>query len=224
MSDDPPIPPTPSESEYRALRAVTEDGEELIAEDDPFATFASWLARAVEREPRDANAMTLATVDAAGMPDARMVLLKDVSEGGFVFYTNTESRKGGQLAENPRAALVFHWKSLGRQVRVQGLVEPVSAEEANAYFATRARDSRIGAWASDQSRPMEEPLALAKRVAAYTAKFGLSEVPRPPHWSGYRLIPTRIEFWRERPFRLHERRVLERDAPGDGWRVSRLFP
>ncbi len=228
MPDDPSklIPPTPSEAEYRALRADTqeEDRDESTRGGDPLAIFGAWLSAAMKREPGDANAMTLATAGAEGAPDARMVLLKDVDEGGFVFYTNLESRKGRQLAENPRAALVFHWKSLGRQVRVQGGVAPVSAAEADAYFATRARDSRIGAWASDQSRPMEGPLALQRRVAAYVAKFGVGEVPRPPHWSGYRLTPTRIEFWRERPFRLHERRVFERDAPGDAWRTTRLFP
>jgi pyridoxamine 5'-phosphate oxidase len=228
MPDDPQklIPPTPSEADYQLLRAraQAEDDVDAAPGGDPFTMFAQWLAKAVEQEPRDANAMTLATADAQGAPDARMVLLKDVSAGGFVFYTNLESAKGGQLAQNRQAALVFHWKSLGRQVRVRGVVAPVSDEEADAYFATRARDARIGAWASDQSRPMEGPLALETRVAKFAARFGLGGVPRPPHWSGYRLVPSRIEFWRERPFRLHERRAFERDAPGAPWRESRLYP
>jgi pyridoxamine 5'-phosphate oxidase len=232
MPDDPSklLPPTPSEADYQVLRdkAKAEDHVEISADIDPFALFADWLAAAVAKEPRDANAMTLATADAAGWPDARMVLLKDVSEGGFGFYTNLESAKGRQLGENPRAALVFHWKSLGRQVRAKGTIAPVSAEEADAYFASRARDSRIGAWASDQSRPMDGPLggqgALVKRVAEFTAKFGLGEIPRPPHWSGFRLTPLRIEFWRERPFRLHERRAFERATPGEAWGLSRLYP
>lgn len=220
------IPPTPSEADYQLLRAApqAEDEAQVTGASDPFAIFADWLAAAVSKEPRDANAMTLATADAAGWPDARMVLLKDVSHGGFVFFTNIESRKGLQLVENPRAALVFHWKSLGRQVRVQGAVAPVAPEEADAYFATRARDSQIGAWASEQSRPMDGPMALEARVAKFAAKFGLGAVQRPPHWSGYRLTPRRIEFWRERPFRLHERRVFERSDAGEAWRQERLFP
>jgi pyridoxamine 5'-phosphate oxidase len=228
MTKDPGklIPPTPSEADYQLLRAApqAEDEAQATAASDPFAIFADWLAAAIAKEPRDANAMTLATSDAAGWPDARMVLLKDVSDGGFVFFTNIESRKGRQLGENPRAALVFHWKSLGRQVRVQGTIAPVKPEEADAYFATRARDSQIGAWASDQSRPMEGPMALEGRVAKFAAKFGLGAVPRPPHWSGYRLTPVRIEFWRERPFRLHERRVFERAGASEVWAEGRLFP
>jgi pyridoxamine 5'-phosphate oxidase len=232
MPDDPQkrfpqlIPPTPSEADYQLLRAraQAEDDADAATGDDPLTLFAAWFAKAAKAEPRDANAMTLATVDPAGAPDARMVLLKDVSEGGFVFYTNLESAKGRQLANNANAALVFHWKSLNRQVRISGAVAPVASGEADVYFATRARDARIGAWASDQSRPMEAPMALEARVAKFAARFGLSEVPRPPHWSGFRLTPLRIEFWRERPFRLHERRLFERDAPGAPWRVSRLFP
>jgi pyridoxamine 5'-phosphate oxidase len=191
---------------------------------DPFALFAAWLADARKKEPNDANAMALATADAAGAPDVRMVLLKDFDSAGFVFYTNLESAKGAQLAGNPNAALLFHWKSLRRQVRVRGAVTPVSAEEADEYFASRARDARIGAWASDQSRQMEGRFALEKRVAAFAAKFGIGEVPRPPHWSGYRLAPVSFEFWRDRPFRLHDRLAFTRAEPSAPWSSSRLFP
>ncbi len=196
--------------------------------EDPFVRFAAWLEEAIETEPNDPTAMALATVDAGGMPSARMVLLKGSDERGFVFYTNTESRKGDDLAANPRAALCFHWKSLRRQVRIEGGVEPVSEEEADAYFASRARDSRIGAWASDQSRPMAGRFDLEKAVAKYAAKFALGEIPRPPHWSGYRVIPSRIEFWRDKAFRLHERLVYLREDASAGepavWRTEILFP
>jgi pyridoxamine 5'-phosphate oxidase len=192
--------------------------------DDPVAIFGRWLEEAIKKEPNDANAMALATVDAEGLPDVRMVLLKDYGPTGFTFYTNTESAKGLELAANPRAALNFHWKSLRRQVRIRGPVTPVSAEEADAYFVTRARDARIGAWASDQSRPMEGMFALQGRVANFAAKFGLGEVPRPPHWNGYRVAPLAIEFWRDRPFRLHERLSYARAQASGAWRVSRLFP
>jgi pyridoxamine 5'-phosphate oxidase len=163
--------------------------------------------------------MALATVDADGLPDARMVLLKGVDSNGFVFFTNTESAKGLQLGAEPKAALLFHWKSLRRQVRVRGLVEPVSEAEADAYFASRARDSQIGAWASEQSRPMEGRFALEKRL-----KFGLGKVPRPPQWSGYRVAPLSLEFWRDRPFRLHDRLLFRREALDRPWDRARLFP
>ena len=191
-------------------------------EANPFARFESWFEEARESEISDPNAMTLATADSRGRPSARMVLLKGFDETGFVFYTNLESRKGGELAENPYVALLFHWKSLRRQVRIEGPAVPVSDQEADEYFASRPRGSRIGAWASDQSRPMEGMFVLERRVAEFTAKFGIGEIRRPPHWSGYRIAPERIEFWREGRFRLHEREVFVRD--GDNWRIERLFP
>lgn len=199
-------------------------------ERDPFALFDAWMAEAEASEPEDPNAMALATADAAGRPSVRMVLLKGADRRGFVFYTNLESQKGGQLAENPHAALCFHWKSLRRQVRVEGPAMPVTAQEADDYFQSRHRDSRIGAWASQQSRPMEGRWELEKRVAMFVAKFNIGHIPRPPHWSGYRIVPQRIEFWRDRPFRLHDRQVFTRDlsdppdATPDVWETGRLFP
>lgn len=189
---------------------------------DPIALFSEWFAAASAAEPNDPDAMALATVGADGAPDVRMVLLKGVDARGFVFYTNMESSKGGQLAANPRAALCFHWKSVNRQIRVRGKVERVSDEEADAYFATRPKTSRIGAWASQQSRPLESRFALEKAVAAYTARYALGEIPRPAYWSGYRIVPEAIEFWEQRPFRLHERRLFTRD--GAGWKETRLYP
>ncbi len=189
---------------------------------DPIQLFNDWLKQAEAQEPGLANAMTLATADQTGLPSARMVLLKDADQRGFVFYTNTESRKAEDIAANPRAVLVFHWKSLRRQVRITGDVELVSDADADAYFATRPRGAQIGAWASDQSRPMEGALALEKRVARYAARFGIGKVPRPPYWSGYRVRPTEIEFWQDKPFRLHERILYGHIA--DGWQISRLYP
>ncbi|HEY8617161.1 pyridoxamine 5'-phosphate oxidase [Phenylobacterium sp.] len=221
MTDKSLIPPSPSEDDY--VRQVTAaEPPALLSEEDPFALFAEWMKEALAKEPNDANAMALSTVDEDGMPDSRMVLLKDVDPAGFVFYTNLESAKGRQLAANPRAALLFHWKSLRRQVRVRGTVAPVTPEEADAYFATRARPAQLGAWASEQSRPMGERLALEKRIAEAGLRFGLGKVPRPPHWSGFRLSPVALEFWRDRPFRLHERLVFAR--AGDGWTTRRLYP
>lgn len=189
---------------------------------DPLARFSDWLDQATERETNDPTAMTLATSDPDGVPSARMVLLKAVDARGFVFYTNADSQKGVELGTNPRAALVFHWKSLRRQVRVDGTVERVSDEEADAYFASRPRGSQIGAWASDQSRPLTGRFELEKKVAKFAARFGASKVPRPPNWVGYRVVPQRIEFWTDKPFRLHERTLFVRVE--EGWTESRLYP
>lgn len=200
------------------------DDQTLFSGDEPIALFHRWLAEAEKTELNEANAMTVATADSDGMPDARMVLLKAADLSGFVFYTNTQSNKGLQLAANPQAALLFHWKSLRRQVRVRGAVTAVTDAEADAYFATRARTSQIGAWASDQSRSMEGRFVLERRLAEFALKFGVKPVPRPPHWSGYRITPRRIEFWHDGAFRLHDRKVFERVAPDAPWTTSRLFP
>ena len=192
--------------------------------DEPLRLFQAWFDEAVRTEPRDPNAMSLATVDAEGMPDVRTVLLKGIDQRGFVFYTNTESQKGRELGANPKAGLLFYWKSLNRQVRVRGPVEPVTPEEADAYFATRPKTAQVGAWASQQSRPLESRLAFEKAVALYGAKYALGTVPRPPHWSGYRVVPQEIEFWHERPFRLHDRIRFRREHPGARWSKTRLYP
>ena len=190
---------------------------------DPFAWFDRWMEDAAASEPADPNAMTLATTTADGLPSARIVLLKGHDARGFVFYTNTESRKGSELKDNPRAAVLFHWKSLQRQVRIEGRIERVTEGEADAYYATRARISRLGAWASDQSRPLRDRAELERRLAEQEARFPDDRVPRPPHWSGYRLAPDCFEFWQDMPYRLHDRTVFTRRG-ADAWTMGKLFP
>ena len=221
MSADDLIPPSPT---YDPTATPPPDDAAFFAQDEPLALFERWFKEAKEKEPNDPNAMSLATADASGAPDVRMVLLKDFDARGFVFYSNAESAKGRQLSGNPRAALGFHWKSLGRQVRLRGTIENVSAEEADAYFKTRDRGARLGAWASEQSRPLPDRLALEKRVAEFALKYGVGTVPRPPNWTGWRLAPLEVEFWRNRPFRLHDRLLFKRTAPGAAWAKERLYP
>lgn len=221
MSGDELIPPSP---QYDPTATPPPDDAAFFAQDEPLALFAAWFKDAKAKEQNDPNAMALATADADGAPDVRMVLLKDFDARGFTFYSNFDSAKGQQMAANPRAALCFYWKSLKRQVRLRGVIERVSEQEADAYFQTRDRGARIGAWASTQSRELPDRLALEKRVGEFAVKFGLGEIKRPAHWGGFRLAPLEIEFWRDRPFRLHDRLVFRRDAPGQAWRKTRLFP
>ncbi|MBW8618961.1 MAG: pyridoxamine 5'-phosphate oxidase [Hyphomicrobiales bacterium] len=206
----------------RIVKSLT-DGDFTEAS-EPFALFERWFSDATASEPNDPNAMALATVDPDGLPNVRMVLMKGWDEAGFVFYTNIESAKGRELLSGKKAALVLHWKSLRRQVRVRGPVEIVTDAEADEYFQSRPRDSRIGAWASQQSRPLESRFALEKAVATNAAKYAIGEVPRPPHWTGFRIRPVEIEFWHDKPFRLHDRIVFRRPAPEGGWTKARLYP
>jgi len=221
LSGDDLIPPSPT---YDPAREPPPDDASLFAENEPFALFERWFKEAKEKEPNDPNGMALATADVSGFPDVRMVLMKSFEDGAFVFYTNSESAKGMQLAANQRAAIVFYWKSLKRQVRARGAISFVSDAEADAYFQSRDRGARLGAWASAQSQPLEDRLALEKRIAEYALKYGVGAIPRPPHWRGYRLTPLSMEFWRDRPFRLHDRLVFTRGAPGEAWAKSRLYP
>ena len=221
----PVIPPSPSREEYARdyAAALAANGDESVFDRrEPIGLFVDWLTEARAHEVNDANAMTLATVDADGAPDARIVLLKDVDARGFTFYSNRESAKGLELEARPVAALTFHWKSLRRQVRVRGAVERVTPEEADAYFASRARESRIGAWASDQSRPLGDRQTLEAAVIRETTRFEGRDVPRPDGWIGWRVFPQAVEFWRDRPFRLHDRLRFMRD--GESWTRSRLWP
>lgn len=216
------IPNSPSEDEYKN----NPPPESNLIDDNvrPFETFAHWFEEAKEHEKNDPNAFALATTDKDMMPDVRMVLMKDFDEDGFVFYTNFESAKGRQILETKTAAMCFHWKSLRRQVRIRGIIEIVTDEEADEYFATRARQSQIGAWASKQSTTMKGLSELIENVAKFGLKFGIGKVPRPPHWSGFRIVPLRIEYWRDRAFRLHERVEYSRKTVADEWIVRRQFP
>ena len=199
-------------------------GGDFTEADEPFRLFAAWFAEAKKAEPVNPDAMAIATIDAAGLPNVRMVLLKGFDERGFVFYTNLGSVKGHELDSTPKAALTFYWKTLQRQVRARGNVEPVSAEEADAYFASRSRMAQIGAWASKQSLPLESRMAFEKAIARYAAKFAIGTVPRPPFWSGYRVMPQEIEFWQERLYRLHDRIAFTRADPTVPWSKTRLYP
>lgn len=197
---------------------------EIPDEVEPFSQFGQWFEAAQKSEPNDANAMALATVDPGGLPNVRMVLLKGFDLHGFVFFTNLDSAKGKELLAAQKAALCFHWKSLRRQIRVRGSITVVTEDEANTYFASRPKDSQIGAWASRQSRALKGRFELEKEIAIFAAKYALGRVPRPPHWSGFRLSPVEIEFWRDRPFRLHDRLVYRRDDSRSSWRTEHLFP
>ena len=205
-----------------ALRSGEPSGSDFTRSEDPFALFAAWMGEAEASEPEDPNAMALATADADGLPDVRMVLLKGFDRQGFVFYTNTGSMKGSELAENPQAALVFHWKSLRRQIRARGPVSPVTGAEADAYFQSRHRDSRIGAIASRQSRPLVDRATLMEAVADLTARYADGPIPRPEHWTGFRIAPTTLEFWQNGDYRLHDR--VRFTKSGDGWSRARLYP
>lgn len=224
------IPPTPSDDDYaeeakaQEAFALDEDQGNVFTKDDPFALFADWLTLAKKHEPNDPNAMALATVDGTGMPNVRVVLLKEL-DTGFVFYSNTESAKGVELARNGVAAVNFHWKSIRRQVRIRGKVEWVSDAENDAYFKERSRNAQVGAWASQQSRPMDDENILKTRVEDYESIYEGRDVPRPEFWRGYRVVPESLEFWVNRPFRLHDRLLFDLDAEAEGgWKQTRLYP
>jgi pyridoxamine 5'-phosphate oxidase len=214
----------PSMTDTPTMEHQTWLTSDFTTADEPFGLFAAWLKDATASEPNDPNAMALATVDRDGLPDVRMVLLKGFDPAGFVFYTHIASQKGRQLADCARAALVFHWKSLRRQIRVRGNVSAVTTREADEYFATRPRPAQIGAWASKQSQPLESRFAFEQAIAAETAKHLIGAVPRPPGWSGYRIAPLTMEFWHDRPFRLHDRIQFHRDTPEAAWTKTRLYP
>ncbi|WP_455479686.1 pyridoxamine 5'-phosphate oxidase [Bartonella sp. B23] len=204
-------------------KVQTDDG--FMQMQEPFTLFATWLEEAAMSEINDPNAMALATVDETGLPNVRMVLLKDFSPQGFVFYTNYESCKGQEILKSMKASLCFHWKSLRRQVRIRGIVEKVSAKEADAYFQSRPRGNQIGAWASKQSQSLENHFALKKAISQYTMRYAVGNIPRPPHWSGFRVKPLSIEFWRDRPLRLHDRLLFTRDSvKHDDWQRQQLYP
>ena len=212
------------DDQFHQTAAEAPETADFTEASDPFLLFRSWMKEAEAAEPADPEAMAVATVDAQGLPNVRMILLKGADERGFVFYTNRESAKGQELAATPKAALLFYWKSLGRQIRIRGPVEPTTEAEADAYFATRHRESRIGACASSQSRPLASRAVLEAEVERLTKAFGGSDVPRPPYWRGYRLVPIEIEFWRSGAFRLHDRIVFRRASPRDPWTKTRLYP
>lgn len=219
MARAPLIPPSPSEEAYLA----DQDQGEVFTRNDPIALFEEWFELALKHEPNDANAMALATATAEGQPDVRMVLLKEITPRGLAFYTNETSSKGRQLAANPRAALCFHWKSIRRQARFRGRIEKTTSAEADAYFAERTRGAQLAAWASQQSAPLASRKALEESLAAMEKKFAGKPIPRPPEWDGYRLVPDEIEFWVNKPFRLHDRLMFVRDG-SKGWQTTRLYP
>lgn len=212
------------EKEFDGLDEAFDNDSNLIEDSEPFELFKQWMELAKKQELNDPNAMTLATVDDDGMPNARMVLLKDMDQTGFTFYTNSQSQKGNELDDNMKAACVFHWKSLQRQIRIRGTVEKVSADEADKYFASRSRGSRIGAWASQQSRPISHRNELKMAVVREAARFNIGKIDRPNYWNGYKITPTYMEFWMDKPFRLHDRAIFKRITADDTWEYSKYFP
>ena len=212
------------ENDFDGSYEASHKSVDFVSADDPNELFQQWMTDAEKSEINDANAMALGSVDGDGMPNVRMVLLKEAAETGFVFYTNLGSTKAAELMDNPNAALCFHWKSLRRQIRVRGAISAVEAMEADTYFESRAKASKIGAWASKQSQALESRMAFEKRIAKFTAEFGVGRVPRPEFWSGFRLVPIEIEFWHDRPYRLHDRVVFKRGSSKQSWTKTRLYP